>query len=45
MAENFLPSRHGFVFDNAWPSQPAVLLPTPFGDIGVGNAADGLCGA
>jgi hypothetical protein len=44
MAESFLPSRHGFAFDNAWPSQPAVVLPTLFGDIRVGNAADGLCG-
>jgi hypothetical protein len=44
MAESFLPSRHGFAFDNAWPQQPAVLLPTPFGEIGVGNAGGGLCG-
>jgi hypothetical protein len=45
MAESFLPSRHGFGFDNRWPSQPAVVLPTVlFGDIKVGNAAGGLCG-
>jgi len=43
-AEGFLPSRHGFAFDNAWPEQPAVVLPTPFGDIGLGNAGGGLCG-
>ena len=43
-AEGFLPSRHGFAFDNAWPHQPAVILPTPFGDIGIGNAGGGLCG-
>jgi hypothetical protein len=43
-AEGFLPSRHGFAFDNAWPEQPAVVLPTPFGDIGIGNAGGGLCG-
>jgi hypothetical protein len=42
--EGFLPSRHGFAFDNAWPVQPAVVLPTPFGDIGIGNAGGGLCG-
>jgi len=44
MAESFLPSRDGFAFDNAWPDQPAVVLPTPFGDIGIGNTGDGLCG-
>jgi hypothetical protein len=44
MAEEFLPSRHAFAFDNAWPDQPAVVLPTPFGDIGIGNAGGGLCG-
>lgn len=44
MADGFLPSRHGFAFDNAWPDQPAVVLPTPFGDIGIGNAGGGLCG-
>jgi hypothetical protein len=44
MAEGFLPSRHGFAFDNAWPDQPAVTLLTPFGDIGIGNASGGLCG-
>jgi hypothetical protein len=40
----FLPSRHGFAFTNAWPAQPAVVLPTPFGRIEVGDAGDGLCG-
>src|SRR5258706_11482102 len=40
----FLPSQHGFAFSNAWPSQPALLLPTPFGDIRIGNADGGLCG-
>jgi hypothetical protein len=44
MAETFLPSRDGFAFDNAWPSQPAVVLHTLFGDIKLGNAAGGLCG-
>lgn len=44
MADRFLPSLHGFAFDNAWPDQPAVVLPTPFGDIGIGNAGGGLCG-
>jgi hypothetical protein len=41
---SFLPSRDGFAFTNAWPSEPAVVLPTPFGQIDIGNAAAGLCG-
>ena len=32
------------MFTNAWPSEPAVVLPTPFGKINIGNAAAGLCG-
>jgi hypothetical protein len=40
----FLPTEHGFAFTNNWPSQPAVVLDTPFGKIDVGNAAGGLCG-
>jgi hypothetical protein len=42
--ERFLPSRHGFAFTNAWPSQPAVLVDTHVGRIAIGNAAAGLCG-
>jgi hypothetical protein len=42
--DRFVPSQHGFAFTNAWPSEPAVVLATPFGDISVGNAAAGLCG-
>lgn len=41
---SFLPSRDAFAFTNAWPSEPAVVVPTPFGKIGIGNAANGLCG-
>jgi hypothetical protein len=40
----FLPSRHGFAFGNSWPSAPAITVATPFGAIGLGNAAGGLCG-
>jgi hypothetical protein len=40
----FLPSLNGFAFTNAWPSEPAVVLHTPFGEINIGNAAGGLCG-
>jgi hypothetical protein len=42
--KSFLPSQDGFAFTNAWPSEPAVVLPTPFGKISIGNAAAGLCG-
>src|SRR5262245_10642531 len=30
---DFLPSGNGFAFTNAWPSEPAVTLKTPFGPI------------
>lgn len=40
----FVPSRDGFAFSNSWPTAPAVSVPTPFGPIGIGNAAFGLCG-
>jgi hypothetical protein len=42
--ERFVPSQHGFAFDNAWPSAPAVALASPFGQINIGNAEAGLCG-
>jgi hypothetical protein len=41
---SFLPSRDGFRFTNSWPDEPAVSVATPFGRVGVGNAARGLCG-
>jgi hypothetical protein len=40
----FVPQPDAFLFTNSWPSAPAVTIPTPFGPIGVGNAANGLCG-
>jgi hypothetical protein len=40
----FLPSRNGLQFTNSWPPGPAVSVRTPFGRLGVGNAARGLCG-
>jgi len=40
----FLPSAHAFGFDNSWPVQPAVVVPTPFGEINLGQANAGLCG-
>jgi hypothetical protein len=43
-SNRFVPSAHGFAFANDWPSQPAVVLATPFGDINVGDAGAGLCG-
>jgi hypothetical protein len=41
---SFLPSQSVFAFTNAWPSEPAVAVPTAFGEISIGNAAAGLCG-
>jgi hypothetical protein len=40
----FRPSSDGFAFTNAWPNQAAMQVPTPFGQVAVGNAANGLCG-
>jgi hypothetical protein len=40
----FVPSKHGLAFTNSWPTQPAVVRATPFGDITLGNASRGLCG-
>jgi hypothetical protein len=40
----FSPSADGFAFTNSWPAAPAVSIPVPFGSIGIGNAASGLCG-
>ncbi|HET8657632.1 MAG TPA: hypothetical protein VFM55_01385 [Micromonosporaceae bacterium] len=44
MQRRFLPSRDGFAFVNSWPSQPAVVRPTPLGTLTLGDAAAGLCG-
>jgi hypothetical protein len=41
---DFLPSRDGFAFDNNWPPAPGLPIRTPFGTLGLGNAAAGLCG-
>jgi len=41
----FLPSTHGFHFANAWPHGPTVTFgPLDPRLIGIGDAADGLCG-
>ena len=41
----FLPSTHGFHFANAWPHGPTLKLgPLDPRIVGVGDAADGLCG-
>jgi len=40
----FSPLTNGFAFTNSWPSEPAVSVSTPLGNIGIGNAASGLCG-
>jgi len=45
LIEGFLPSTHGFHFANAWPHGPTVRFgPLDPRIIGVGDAADGLCG-
>jgi hypothetical protein len=43
-AGSFLPSQNGLAFINSWPSEPTVVVPTPFGKISIGNASAGLCG-
>lgn len=43
----YLPSRHGFMFDNNhWPDVhiTSIPMPDPFGPILIGNASWGLCG-
>lgn len=42
--DGFDPLADGFAFTNSWPAAPAVTVPTPFGPVGIGNAANGLCG-
>jgi hypothetical protein len=43
--DGFLPSSHGFHFSNAWPHGPTVRFgPIDPRIVGVGDAADGLCG-
>lgn len=44
MQRRFVPSQDGFMFVNSWPSQPAVVRPTPLGTLTLGDAAAGLCG-
>ena len=40
----FLPSQSAFAFTNSWPSEPAISVNTPFGDVNIGDASNGLCG-
>jgi hypothetical protein len=42
--EGFLPSQNGLHFQNQWPPIPELNLTTRFGDIPIGDAANGLCG-
>ena len=41
---NFLPSQNGLHYPNSWPSVPDLKIGTPFGDISIGDASNGLCG-
>jgi hypothetical protein len=40
----FLPSAQGLHYANSWISAPVVEIPTPFGNVEIGNAKHGLCG-
>jgi hypothetical protein len=41
----FLPSTHALRFTNSWPHEPTIRIGLgPLGRIGMGDAADGLCG-
>jgi len=40
----FLPSTHGFHFDNNFPAVPDLVFHTPLGDLKIGDASNGLCG-
>ena len=41
---NFLPSKNGLPYSNAWAAHPDLTIATPFGTIGIGDASNGLCG-
>jgi hypothetical protein len=41
---NFLPSTRALGFPNSWPNYPHATIPTPFGDIAIGSASNGMCG-
>jgi hypothetical protein len=41
---NFLPSAQGLHYANSWASAPVVEIPTPFGNVNIGDAKHGLCG-
>ena len=40
----FVPSSHGLHYRNSWPQVPDRVIETPFGDVGLGDASNGLCG-
>jgi len=40
----FLPSKNGLHYPNSWVSEPDITISTPFGDVGLGSASNGLCG-
>ena len=42
---NFSAERRGFLFPNHFASAPALVIPIPaYGDVPIGNVANGLCG-
>jgi hypothetical protein len=40
----FIASVNGLHFTNSFPSEPDIAIPTPVGNIGIGDASNGLCG-
>ncbi|HEX7288493.1 MAG TPA: hypothetical protein VF532_20080 [Candidatus Angelobacter sp.] len=40
----FLPTTSALKFKNSWPHLPLITIPTPFGNINIGDTAFGLCG-
>jgi hypothetical protein len=40
----FSPIENGLHYPNSWPHVPDLIVKTPFGDLPLGDAANGLCG-
>jgi hypothetical protein len=40
----FSPIENGLHYSNSWPHVPDLVVKTPFGDIPLGDASNGLCG-
>ena len=42
--KGFKPSQNGLKYSNSWPPVPYINIPTPWGNIPVGSASNGMCG-